>query len=397
MDRAIPIARIGFVYGAVRAPGVFLEWTDTEPMERAFLCGADSGCAWWCCVCGIERTATMGVWARGLVAVALAGGVAILGPGVMAFGQGVAGGPAAEHRMERPGVEVPNGGSRRLEDLKKLAVFAVPGGPDWSVVTDRAVWVSASRPGRVVELDAQSNKVGLTAEVNKPCSGLAWGFGSVWVPSCGDGAVLRIDPATGKETARVVAAPANSEGGITVGAGSVWMVVKGGRLLRIDPAKNAVMGEVEVPAGAENVVFGDGSVWVTSFDEGKLLRVDPAAMRVAGWVAVGPKPRFVTVGEGAVWTLNQGDGTVSRVEMATGKVVATVRCGLPGPGGEISFGEGGVWATVYDVPLTEIDPKTDAVVRQWKGAGGDGIRVGLGSVWLSNGRQGTVWRIDPRQ
>ena len=28
---------------------------------------------------------------------------------------------------------------------------------------------------------------------------------------------------------------------------------------------------------------------------------------------------------------------------------------------------------------------------------GDAIRVGLGSVWLSNLRQHNVWRIDPRR
>ena len=317
--------------------------------------------------------------------------------GVAQQGGGPAAVPPVRHAIERPGVTVPDGGSRRLEDVVKTAEFAVPGGPDWSVVTKDAVWVSASRPGHVVQLDATSNKVGLTAEVNKPCSGLAAGFGSIWVPSCGDGAVVRLDPKTGKEVARVAAAPANSEGGITVGAGSVWMVAKPGRLVRIDPATNAVVGGVDVPAGAENVAFGDGAVWVTSFAEGRLLRVDPKAMQVVATVAVGPKPRFLTVGAGAVWTLNQGDGTITRVDVASGRVVATIACGIPGPGGEISFGEGGVWATVYDVPLTEVDPATNRVVRQWKGAGGDGVRVGLGSVWLSNGRQGTVWRLDAKQ
>jgi hypothetical protein len=29
--------------------------------------------------------------------------------------------------------------------------------------------------------------------------------------------------------------------------------------------------------------------------------------------------------------------------------------------------------------------------------GGDAIRVGHGSVWLSNLRQGNVWRLDPKR
>jgi virginiamycin B lyase len=37
------------------------------------------------------------------------------------------------------------------------------------------------------------------------------------------------------------------------------------------------------------------------------------------------------------------------------------------------------------------------VVQQFKGEGGDAIRAGLGSVWLSNLRAGTVWRVDPKR
>ena len=384
MAAVSPMEAIGNGYTEARMVGLFIEWRDTESVLKPDLRSSDL----W--LRGRGRVCVREPMSEGLSVRSRVWGAVLCCGSALSLAQGV----PAPHRIERPGVEVPGGGSRRLENVTKTAVFEVPGGPDWSVVTENAVWVSVSRPGRVVQLDATSNKVGVTAEVKQPCSGLAAGFGSIWVPSCGDGAVVRLDPKTGKETGRVAAAPMNSEGGITVGAGSVWMVAKPGRLLRIDPATNAEVGGVDVPPGAENVAFGDGAVWVTSFAEGRLLRVDPASMKVVSSVAVGPQPRFLTVGAGAVWTLNQGDGTVTRVEMASGKVVATVPCGIPGPGGEISFGEGGVWATVYDVPLTEVDPATNRVRRQWKGAGGDGIRAGLGSVWLSNGRQGTVWRVD---
>jgi virginiamycin B lyase len=44
-----------------------------------------------------------------------------------------------------------------------------------------------------------------------------------------------------------------------------------------------------------------------------------------------------------------------------------------------------------------VDPATNQVAQQFFGPGGDAIRVGLGSVWLSNLRAGNVWRIDPRR
>ena len=52
---------------------------------------------------------------------------------------------------------------------------------------------------------------------------------------------------------------------------------------------------------------------------------------------------------------------------------------------------------MFDFPLTKVDAKTNKVVGQWAGPGGDGMRAGMGSVWLSNLRQGTVWRIPPQQ
>ena len=84
---------------------------------------------------------------------------------------------------------------------------------------------------------------------------------------------------------------------------------------------------------------------------------------------------------------------MTRIDAKTDKVLATIVCGLPGTGGDLSFGDGYVWAALFEFPLTQIDPKTNKPIRQWAGPGGDGMRAGGGSVWLSNLRQQTVWRI----
>jgi streptogramin lyase len=266
------------------------------------------------------------------------------------------------------------------------------------VVTKDAVWVASARANHVVQLLVASNTVGLIANVERPCAGLVEAFGSIWSPSCGaNKEIERIDPATGKITASVPAEAADSEGGITAGAGSVWFVVKPGKLIRIDPRTNAITASIELPSGTVNPAFGEGFVWVSSNAHDELLKVDPKTNSIVATIPVGSRPRFLTVGAGSVWTLNQGDGNISRVDIQTGKLVATIVCGIPGTGGDISYGEGHVWATVYEFPLTEVDPATNTVVKQWAGNGGDGLRVGDGSLWLSNGRQQTVWRIPPQQ
>ncbi len=193
--------------------------------------------------------------------------------------------------------------------------------------------------------------------------------------------------------------PAESEGGIAASDDAIWLVTDAaGKMSRIDPKTNAVVALIDVPAGSAAVIYGDGAVWVTTPAKNTLTRVDAKTNKVTDSITVGVGPRFETFGGGAVWTLNQGDGTISRIDTKTRKVTATDRRpASPASGGEIAYGLGHVWATLFQIPITEIDPASNAVIRQWAGEGGDSIRAGHGSVWLSNLRAHTVWRIDPKQ
>jgi YVTN family beta-propeller protein len=166
-------------------------------------------------------------------------------------------------------------------------------------------------------------------------------------------------------------------------------------VVKISPKKNVVIAEVEVPPGSHTTDFGEGAVWVTQSTGNLLTRIDPKTNLVTDKIEVGPQPRFLTVGEGYVWTLNQGDGTVSKVDPKTRKVVAKIAVGIPGGGGEISAGGGKVWITVFQIPISVIDVKTDKVTHQYAGAGGDAILYAHKSVWLSNLREQNIWRLDP--
>jgi streptogramin lyase len=303
-------------------------------------------------------------------------------------------------RPPRPGVSTP-GVKREMSTITPTAVFPVEGVPDWQVVTEDAVWVSNGPKGTLHRLDPKSNTVVKAITVGKrPCSGLAAGFDSIWVPNCGDKTISRVSIATNEVIATIPVGPAASEGGIAVGAGSVWIASDPkGFVSRIDPKDNKVIAQITVPAGSAGATFGEGAVWITTpvpGETGTLTKIDPKTNQATA-IQVGPQPRFVTTGAGSVWTLNQGDGTVTRIEAATGKKLATIEVGVPGGGGEIDFGGGHVWLTVFQIPLTEIDPVTNTVIRQWVGPGGDAVRFGHGSVWLSNLREQNLWRIDPKK
>jgi virginiamycin B lyase len=285
-----------------------------------------------------------------------------------------------------------------MSHLQPTATFTLGGNPDWMAVSEDAVWVSISSLNRVARLDVLTNKADTSLTEHDPCSGLVAAFGSVWIPSCGNHSVVRANLKTAKIESTISVAPADSEGCITAGAGSIWIATTAsGSLARINPQSNSVIARIEILSGSFCPVFADGFVWITSTEHSVITKVDPSTDKVVQQIAVGKNPRFAAAGAGAVWTLNQGDGTISRVDTASSKLVATIDAGLSGDGGEIAYGFGSVWATLIGTPITCIDTATNSITRQWIGAGGDSIRAGLGSIWLTHLKAGLVWRLGPEK
>jgi virginiamycin B lyase len=283
-----------------------------------------------------------------------------------------------------------------LSTLRVEASFEIGGDADWVAVTDDAVWAASSSPRAARSIDPRGNTLAASVDLpGDPFSGMVAGFGSLWVPLCGGTPSLaRIDLARNELTALLPIGPGAEEGGIAASDDSIWLAVDAqGSLARIDPATNTVRQTVRIAPGSYNPVHGAGIVWVTGHDDDVLTAVDARTGTVLGTTEVGPRPRFLTAGGGSIWTLNQGDGSVTRVDMRTRDVVATIALGVPGTGGDIAWGAGHAWVSVFDVPLTAIDAATNAVRRQWVGVGGDSLRIGHGAIWLNDLRAGRLSRI----
>jgi virginiamycin B lyase len=304
---------------------------------------------------------------------------------------------APESKPPRPGVkdvQVP------FASLKPSATIKIGGTADWVLITDNAVWVASTNPYAIHRIDLTANRIVATVPVSgEACSGLASGFGSIWVPLCGKTPELvRIDEVKNTIIATLPIPTAGPEGGITASEDSVWLVTdKKGTLNRIDPSTNGVRQKISIPPGSYNPLFSNGILWITGPESGILTAVDAITGKIIETVPVGPKPRFLTAGGGSVWTLNQGDGTISRVDEKSRKLMATIQAGIPGAGGDIGYGADSVWATVFDVPLTRIDATTNKVVRQWIGKSGDSLRLGHGSIWLTDYKKGLLLRIPIQQ
>jgi virginiamycin B lyase len=282
------------------------------------------------------------------------------------------------------------------------ATLTIPGYVDFLAADGAGVW--ATNRDRVEKLVHDKAGPVATAEMPRPCGGMATGFGSLWVAGCQDRSLYRIDLQTAKVVASIPTGLADRSGelSVDVGAGSVWLLTDAaGVLSRVDPETNKVIAQIPVKPNSFAAAFGFGAVWVTNTgdsrpsDPGSVQRIDPATNQVTATISVGPVPRFLAAGEGGVWILNQGDGTVTRIDPVRNRVSATIPAGVAGGGGDIAAGAGRVWVRASRVLLSAIDPITNRVVARYGPPAGSGaVRVADGFVWVTAHDTQTVWILN---
>ena len=205
------------------------------------------------------------------------------------------------------------------------ATIGVPGGAFGIVVAAGTVWVTQylpePDPGHVARIDARTNRLLAPVEVPNLPGAIRYGFDAVWVTS--RFTVSRIDPHTG-----AVTQPLHRAGDVrAVGAGSLWGTYANGAAdagaQRIDPATGQVVARIRIPNGVL-IAFGLGTLWVAQDASsvasggnapdrtapGRLYRIDPTSNRVLGRPVPLPgiAPTALAVGDGAVW-VGELDGT----------------------------------------------------------------------------------------
>ena len=185
----------------------------------------------------------------------------------------------------------------------------------------------------------------------------------------------------------------SSPWGVAVGQGSVWVTdYNDGTVSRIDPATRAVE-PIQVESTPTGIAVGADAVWVANSYSGTVSRIDPADNRVVS-IRVGNGASGVAVGDGSVWVANSSDGTLSRIDPVSDRPETIPLGGAT----DVAVGEGAVWVSdAADGRVLRVNPHTNRVA-DWinVGTGPSAITVGFGSVWTTNNLDGTVSRINPR-
>jgi virginiamycin B lyase len=252
-----------------------------------------------------------------------------------------------------------------------------------------SLWTMAGP--KLIRINADDNAVtntwisGATGEVR----GIAIGEDAVWLPDTGNQHIYKFDPRSNTVVMKIFADMYGREGSIGIGEGSVWAVTENDRVLeRFDPHSGAVQAKISLPSAAADVLVDYGSAWVTATLIGELYRIDPATNAIADTIRLNSIPRAMTSGEGSVWVLNDGDATVQRIDGRSGGLLATIELGhVSSIWADVTSGGGYVWVTMPGMPLAQIDPERNELVRKFVGLHKIAfIRFGAGSLWLSGSR-----------
>lgn len=273
-----------------------------------------------------------------------------------------------------------------------IATLHLDGFPDFMASDGDGMWVT--NEGRIEKLKYDQAKPIQTISIPDVCGIFAYGFGSLWIASCEEQTVYRIDPSSGKQLAKIITGLADPTGefSLAIGAGSIWLLTKSsGELSRIDPTKNKVVSRIKIASNSFVVDFGFNSIWITNTVDASVQRIDPATEKIVATIPVGKEPRFMTIGLGAIWTLNQEEGTVSKIDPSTNQVT-TLAVGAKGTGGDITAGDKYLYVRAKPTLLIVVDPATNEVVSRLGPAAGSGaVRVERGRVWVTAHDINTIW------
>jgi YVTN family beta-propeller protein len=262
-------------------------------------------------------------------------------------------------------------------DLARTAVLGqadTHGRPTGIAAGFGRLWVTDTANGRVLVLDPATFRIEDQIHLGRDPTGVVASANGIWVTDPGSGSVSEINP--GSDTVVATVNVGTSPSAIAAGAGGLWVAdASDGALTRIDPDRASVAGAVDVGQPLTDVTVGLGSVWVTSASSGLLTEIDPGTDRVTETVGIGNGPASVRVADGAVWVANPPDDTVSRFEPATGmvrKLSVSDPTGLAGAAGALWVASGAPAA------LTRVDPATDAVTSTTALANPPAAMVGAG-------------------
>lgn len=276
--------------------------------------------------------------------------------------------------------------------------------PDFMELAAGSLWVKLD-DGTVVRVDPQSATEQARVEPSagdgggpRVCNAFGVGGGAVWsCPPLG-GAIDRIDPATNKVAARIETTVRADQGQLVSASGRMWVITrKTNEIVGIAHSGSDIGDPIALGASCLHLAAADPTVWAVCPSENQVVRVDTAKRAVTGRLTL-TNPRQVVLHGDTAWV--DVDGALAQIDATSLDVQALYEVD-PGAGGSIWAGSDSVWVRSDAGPfLVEIDPQARKVVRALTARelpSGGRVLLADGHLWATAYNDATLVRIDPNR
>jgi streptogramin lyase len=192
----------------------------------------------------------------------------------------------------------------------------------WTAVG--SVWAADDEASMLRRYDPAVRRVVASIPTGSGTSALVEDAGRTWILNHRDGTLQRIDPATNTAVA-LARLPGDAPERMVLAAGSLWVTGRGTDLLRVSPDTGAMQATIEIGTGGIDVREAGGQIWVaapTAEEDqrgnpflDRLLRVDPATNAIVETVR--PTARILVTGTtstgSAFWIADTAGGRLYRI------------------------------------------------------------------------------------
>jgi virginiamycin B lyase len=165
-----------------------------------------------------------------------------------------------------------------------------------------------------------------------------------------------------------------------------------------------ITARVDLPASADWIAFGFGSVWVVNYRPDRVSRVDTATNAVVADIPIGRNGCLGIAATAArMWVPTCGDGVVNEIDPATNTIVRKIPVPIKrGREGAFAIADGNLWIpdNVTDSlssTIARVDARTgETTAHVSTGPRSDVIVFGFGSIWVASSRDDVVVRVEPQ-
>lgn len=224
---------------------------------------------------------------------------------------------------------------------KVVKLFKSPdGNPNALETTPEGLWIGEQVTDRAHLVDWNGKLIRSVETESSNTSGIAYGGGYLWMGANGKaigrpprptdeaiGAIVKVDPATGKTVARYPAPGGGGVHGLEFAEGKLWITsLKIGKLTKVDPKDFRVVHQIPVQLGrAHGLAWDPPGIWCMFSNDRLIQKLDPSdgtVLEVITLTKDDPDPHGMCMYQGKLYYCDAGiaPGAVATESPSSGYV-----------------------------------------------------------------------------